>query len=467
MLGAHAISGRISLAIAILALIAIRPVASSGAPLEFTGVNLSGAEFGVSNNNVNLPDVYGTNYTYPTAGEVNYYVGKGMNTFRLPFRWERLQRTLNGALDPNELGRMDTFVNAATAKGAYTIIDPHNFERYNPAPSNFQSSAQGLVGSDVPDSAFADFWSRIANQYKSNSHVIFNLMNEPNTVPESQLVASENAAIAAIRATGATNLILVPGNDYTGAWTWVGGQNDAGMLGIVDPGNNYAYDVHQYLDGNGSGTSTQIGTNQNPNDPNIGATRLTAFTQWLHDHGRKAFLGEFAVANTTIGTGATKVGDEAINNMLTLMEKNSDVWLGWNWWGGGPWWGSYMFTIEPSSIDQPVLGALQATGDMQTQPHIAHSFTGDYDNNGVVDANDYAAWQGSFGQTGAGLPADGNVDGIVDAADYTIWRDHANLGGAGSLAGGAVPEPATFGLGVFSAAALVLMWGGRLFRCRV
>jgi endoglucanase len=455
MLDGQTIFNRTSLAIAILIGIAIHPIASTGAPLQFTGVNLSGPEFGVSNNNLNLPGTYGSNYTYPTASEVNYYVGKGMNTFRLPFRWERLQRSLNGDFDPNEISRMDTFVNAAAAKGAYTIIDPHNFERYNPAASNFQSSAQGLVGSDVPDSAFADFWSRIANRYKSNSHVIFNLMNEPNTVPESQLVTSENAAIKAIRDAGATNLILVPGNDYTGAWTWVGGQNNAGMLGIVDPGNNYAYDVHQYLDSNGSGTSTQIGTNQHPTDPNIGATRLTTFTQWLHDHGRKAFLGEFAVANTTIGAGSTQVGDEAINNMLTLMEKNSDVWLGWNWWGGGPWWGNYMFTIEPSGTDQPVMSALQATGDMQTQPHIAHLLTGDYDNNGVVDANDYAVWQNSFGQTGAGLTADANVDGIVDAADYTIWRDHANVGGAGSLAGGAVPEPnslvllATAAVGLF------------------
>ena len=209
------------------------------------------------------------------------------------------------------------------------------------------------------------------------------------------------------------------------------------MLGIVDPGNNYAYDVHQYLDSNGSGGSTQIGTNQNPNDPTIGASRLMNMTQWLHSNHQKAFLGEFAVANSTIGTSATQVGDEAIDNMLTLMEQNSDVWLGWNWWGGGPWWGNYMFSIEPTGLgtgsqaDRPVMGALNATGASQTMPHIVHSLTGDYDNNGVVDANDYAVWQNSFGQTGAGLDADANFDGIVDAVDYTIWRDHANLSGVG------------------------------------
>jgi hypothetical protein len=73
------------------------------------------------------------------------------------------------------------------------------------------------------------------------------------------------------------------------------------------------------------------------------------------------------------------------------------------------------------------------------QPYFAHPVIGDYDNNGVVDMNDYTAWQNAYGQTGAGLLADGNHDGVVNAADYTIWRDHANLGGPGSAAG--VPEP--------------------------
>jgi glucose/arabinose dehydrogenase len=84
---------------------------------------------------------------------------------------------------------------------------------------------------------------------------------------------------------------------------------------------------------------------------------------------------------------------------------------------------------------------------------------GDYDADGDVDDDDYAAWKTSFGAIGVGLDADGNGDGVVNAADYTVWRN--NLGrsvhdlGAGS-ASVSVPEPVALmflgqilGFGVF------------------
>jgi aryl-phospho-beta-D-glucosidase BglC (GH1 family) len=122
------------------------------AVLQFTGVNLSGAEFGVSNNNVHLPGTYITDYIYPNNSEVDYFTGKGMNTFRLPFRWERLQPTNSTPLNSTELGRMTAFVNYATSKGDNVILDPHNFERYYPRVSNFQSSTNGLIGGTVANS---------------------------------------------------------------------------------------------------------------------------------------------------------------------------------------------------------------------------------------------------------------------------------------------------------------------------
>ncbi len=183
------------------------------AEIRLTGVNLFGAEFGEQN----LPGTFFVDYRYPSSQEVDYFIGKGMNTFRLPFRWERLQQSQNSAFDATELSRLNGFVSDATSKGAYVIVDPHNFARYFPQPaSNTQGSTVGLVGSDVPVSSFADFWSRMANQYKGNDHVIFNLMNEPANMPTEQWFGAAQAAIDAIRNAGAKNLILVPGNGYTG-----------------------------------------------------------------------------------------------------------------------------------------------------------------------------------------------------------------------------------------------------------
>ena len=61
------------------------------AQVALTGVNLAGADFGERD----LPGTYDVHYTYPTPQEVDYYVGKGVNAFRIPFRWERLQRSQN------------------------------------------------------------------------------------------------------------------------------------------------------------------------------------------------------------------------------------------------------------------------------------------------------------------------------------------------------------------------------------
>ncbi len=65
------------------------------------------------------------------------------------------------------------------------------------------------------------------------------------------------AAINAIRATGATNYILVPGNGWTGAASWTDNSYDQGaspkksnaetMLTIQDSKNKLIFEVHQYF----------------------------------------------------------------------------------------------------------------------------------------------------------------------------------------------------------------------------
>jgi hypothetical protein len=75
--------------------------------------------------------------------------------------------------------------------------------------------------------------------------------------------------------------------------------------------------------------------------------------------------------------------------------------------------------------------------------------TGDYNNNGVVDAADYVIWRKNNG-TGATLPND-PLGGTIGSAQYDQWRAHfgQTLSGSGSgtgLGAGSVPEPSALGL---------------------
>ena len=47
---------------------------------------------------------------------------------------------------------------------------------------------------------------------------------------------------------------------------------------------------------------------------------------------------------------------------------------------------------------------------------------GDYNQDGAVDAADYVVWRDTHGQSGVGLPADGDSNNIVDDGDYQVWR---------------------------------------------
>lgn len=133
-----------------------------------------------------------------------------MNIFRIAIMMERLiPTTLTGTLDATYLADLKEIVSYITGKGAYAIIDPHNFARY--------------YGSVITDTAgFQSWWKTVAAEFASDANVIFDCNNEPHDMPSIDLVVELNqACIDGIRAAGATSqTIFVEGTSYSGAWTW-------------------------------------------------------------------------------------------------------------------------------------------------------------------------------------------------------------------------------------------------------
>ncbi|KAK3673166.1 hypothetical protein LTR78_007006 [Recurvomyces mirabilis] len=291
--------------------------------LQFFGVNESGAEFGTGN----IPGVYGTDYTWYTLSTYDTFIKDGFNTFRLNLLMERLvPNKMTGPADTHYLGNLTQQVNYITGKGAYAIICPHNYGRYY---NNIITST----------SDFQAFWKTVATAFKGNSKVIFDTNNEYHDMSGTLVAQLNQAAINGIRAAGATSqYITVEGNAYTGAWTWTtatgtDGKTNAQTMGsLTDSSNKLIYQMHQYLDSDGSGTATTCV------NTTIGSTRLVAATNWLRANGKKGLIGEYAGA-------VNSVCEAAVKDMLAYIDKNSDVWTGALWWSAGPWWGESIMLL--------------------------------------------------------------------------------------------------------------------------
>jgi endoglucanase len=329
---------RIILAL-VLAVYTAQTANATDTSVQYTGVNIAGGDFAAEN----LPGKYGFDYIYPEPDAIAYFSAKGMNIIRVPTRWERLQHQLQGDLDSEEMGRFDAVVNYAGSKGMRVILDVHNYATYYGA----------VIGTkNLPTSALGNLWRRIGERYKDNETVVFGLMNEPNGLPTETWLEAANIAIAEIRRTGAKNLILVPGNGWSSARSWVGGNygtpNGEVMLKIDDPANNYVYEVHQYFNSDFTGTSADCRSS------NIGISTLTAFTQWARKHHQRGFLGE-------MGVGSGSICLDALDRVLRFMNENNDVWIGWTYWAGGIWWPKDYFTnVQPlNGKDRPQMAILQ------------------------------------------------------------------------------------------------------------
>jgi len=178
---------------------------------------------------------------------------------------------------------------------------------------------------------FGVFWGELAGRFKNNSKVIFGLMNEPHDMPTSLILENDQAAITAIRKAGAKNLIIAPGNGYTGGHSWTQNTGSTGgddpssewLYKIADPLNNTAFDIHEYLDSDFSGGHL--------NCSSLASSMLAPLTAWLKQYSFKAMITEFGAANTTECA-------PYITDIIDYMADNEE-YIGWTAWAAGPFWG--------------------------------------------------------------------------------------------------------------------------------
>lgn len=306
---------------------------------RLTGVNVAGAEF----NTKKLPGTPFKDYTYPLASDLAFFASQGANIIRLPFRWERLQPTLGGPLDPGELSRIRSTVNSANANGLCVLLDLHNFAGYY----------TNKLGDKGPfDAALVEFWLKVAKEFNDPTQTIFGLMNEPANMPLADWAVLAKKTLAALREANATNLVFVSGGRWSGVHDWFSGllaSNASEFDDLRDPLNRTVLEVHQYTDLDYSGTHTSItGAGCRPADEfNSKFERITA---WAIENNQQLFLGEFGVPATA----------ECVATLRRMLELTQALpWRGWTYWAAGRWWGNYHFALsaanQPLSIQWPPL----------------------------------------------------------------------------------------------------------------
>lgn len=220
-------------------------VNADGVPVTLHGVNRSGGEFAC---------VQGGGQWNGPMDQASFtaMLTWNINAVRVPLN-EDCWLAINGANPGGSSyqSAVQSYVNLAISNGLYVILDLHWS-----APGSTLATGQN----PMPDADHSPaFWTSVANTFKNNASVIFDLFNEPfpdnnqDTAAAwscwknggtcsgiSYQVAGMQTLVNTVRATGANNLIMLGGVQYSNSLTqWLA--NKPG-----DSSNNLAASWHSY-----------------------------------------------------------------------------------------------------------------------------------------------------------------------------------------------------------------------------
>jgi endoglucanase len=188
-----------------------------------------------------------------------------VNAVRVPLNeacWNAESYVNSAYAGANYINAIKSYVSLLNSNGIVAILDLHWTDGTYTGPSSGCSSAQATCQKPMPDAAEAiPFWTSVANTFKGNDAVIFDLFNEPyasradngNTAEGWQCwetgspctgisypVAGMQQMINAVRSAGANNVLMLGGEEYSNDLTdWL-------QYEPTDPDHNLVASWHSY-----------------------------------------------------------------------------------------------------------------------------------------------------------------------------------------------------------------------------
>ncbi|MFV0471259.1 MAG: cellulase family glycosylhydrolase [Paludibacteraceae bacterium] len=316
----------------------------------YLGVNLASASGGT------IPGTFGTNYAMPKFEDLWYFKAKGVRLVRLPFRWKRVQSSVNGALTEKDITEMKKVVAEAERLGIWVMLDMHDYcertenDRFYEigVAGHKEKNGDGSWGNWITDETpgitaehFADVWKKLANEFKDFTNIWgYDLMNEPKGIDINILKNNYQTAINAIREVDTNTPIVVEGKNYANSQNWA--TVSGALKDLTDPsGIDVVYQAHVYFDNDNSGTYNHA---YNESNSQIYKTRIDPFVKWLKDNNKKGMIGEFGVPyNGADNSDERYMG--FIDNVFQYLKENQ---LTSTYWCGGYFYETYALSVSPN-----------------------------------------------------------------------------------------------------------------------
>jgi Cellulase (glycosyl hydrolase family 5) len=212
------------------------------------------------------PGTYGTHYTYPDRADYEYIKSRGLNTVRVPFRWERVQQrspsspNANPTLKAAEIARLKSSFDAAEAAGVKVIPSVQNYGDYIFSSSVFSTNKGEIGSSKLSVSAYAALWRQLATTFRGHPAISgYDLMNEPGNLAggANQWENASQPAVGAACAADPNTRIWVsgyhtrsgqPGQSYNGLYSFVDNHPEP----WIESSCPFGYTTHVYY-GPGAG----------------------------------------------------------------------------------------------------------------------------------------------------------------------------------------------------------------------